>query len=107
MAEYIVVEKNNELGRIAVNKSVITSIVELSIQEVENAIVIPSTRLKNTTTAKVEKGELSVYIEMNLKFGANVNATCELVQNKVYENLQFMTGLKTKEIMITVVNFEN
>ena len=53
MAEYIVVEKNNELGRIAVNKSVITSIVELSIQEVENAIVIPSTRLKKTTTYKM------------------------------------------------------
>ena len=47
MAEYIVVEKNNELGRIAVNKSVITSIVELSIQEVENAIVIPKWKKGN------------------------------------------------------------
>ncbi|MBW9211869.1 MULTISPECIES: Asp23/Gls24 family envelope stress response protein [Terrabacteria group] len=107
MAEYIVVEKNNELGRIAINKSVIASIVELSIQEVENAVVIPSTRLKRPITIKVEKGALSVFIEMNLKFGANVNATCELVQNKAYENIQFMTGLKPKEIMITVANFEN
>lgn len=107
MAEYIVVEKNNELGRIAINKSVISSIVELSIQEVENAITIPNTRLKKSTTIKIEKGQLSVFIEMNLKFGANVNATCELVQNKVYENIQFMTGLTPKEIMITVENFEN
>ncbi len=106
MAEYIIVERNNELGRIAINKSVISSIVELSINDVENAIAIPNTRLKKSTIVKTENGKLSIAIEINLKFGANVSATCELVQNKVYENIKFMTGLIASDIMVTVANFE-
>ena len=38
--------------------------------------------------------------------GANVKATCELVQNKIYENIEFMTGFKAADVTVNVVDFE-
>ena len=44
--------------------------------------------------------------DIHVKYGANINATCEQVQNKIYENILFMTGFKTSEVSVNVTGFE-
>ena len=39
-------------------------------------------------------------------YGVNVNATCEKVQNRIYENVAFMTGFKPNEVTVNVTGFE-
>ena len=41
-----------------------------------------------------------------MKYGANVNATAELLQNKIYENILFMTGYKASDVTVNVTGFE-
>ena len=37
----------------------------------------------------------------------NVEQTCELVQNRIYENILFMTGFKANSVTVNVSGFEN
>ena len=57
-------------------------------------------------TVKIEKGQLYVSVDVKVKYGANVNATAELLQNKIYENILFMTGFKASDVAVNVEGFE-
>ena len=52
------------------------------------------------------ENKLHIYADVKVKYGANVNTTCELVQNKIYENVLFMTGFRASEIAVNVIGFE-
>lgn len=106
MADYIVVNEQNDLGLIAINKNVFKSICEISIADIENAVALEESRFNKPVKIRIEKNQLYVDLMINIKYGANVNATCELVQQKVYENIVFMTGFKPCQVTVTVNNFE-
>ncbi len=103
--EYVVLNEKVELGRIAINKSVIQSISEISIADIENASLAPVTRFSKPVTIRIEDNKLTVEADIEVKYGANASVTSELVQNKIYENILFMTGFKANDISINVVGF--
>jgi len=85
--DYVILNKDSsENGIIAINKSVFKSIAEITIDDLDHA----------------ERAETDIHV----KYGANINATCEQVQNKIYENILFMTGFKTSEVSVNVTGFE-
>lgn len=104
--DYVVIEKNEENGLIAINKSVFESIAQISIDDVENAIALKQGRFTKPVSVKIEKGQLYVTADIKVKYGANVNATAELLQNKIYENILFMTGFKASDVAINIEGFE-
>ena len=104
--DYVVIEKDNDNGMIAMNKSVFESIATISIDDVENAVALKQGKLYKPVTIKIEKGQLFVSADIKVKYGANVNATAELLQNKIYENILFMTGFKPTDVAINVQGFE-
>ncbi len=105
--DYVVLNENSSSnGMIAINKSVFQSVAEISVDEVENAVRIPDTRLSRSVQAKIEKGRLLISADIKVKYGANVNATAELLQNKIYENILFMTGYKAQDVTVNVTGFE-
>lgn len=104
--DYIVLNNRKESGMIAINKSVFQSISEISIDDVENASKIASTAFSKPIQIKIIKNKLHILADIKVKYGANVNATCELVQNKIYENVEFMTGYKPSEVTVNVIGFE-
>lgn len=107
MADYVVLNNNSgNYGMIAINKRVFQSIAEYSIDDIENAVRVPATRWNNPVTAKVEDNKLVIDADIHIKYGASVSATCELVQNKIYENILFMTGYKTSNVSVNVIGFE-
>ena len=59
------------------------------------------------TRVGIRRGvKLNIIVDINVKYGANVNATCELVQNKIYENVAFMTGYKPNDVTVNVLGFD-
>lgn len=104
--DYVVLSENNENGMIAINKSVFRSIAEISIDDIQNAIRITETRFTKPMSVKIENNRLIINTDIRIQFGANVNQTCELVQNKIYENILFMTGYKASEVTVNVTGFD-
>ena len=104
--DYIVLDKKNENGLIAINKSVFESIAEISISDIDNALPIKGTRFNKPVNIKIDHGVLSITADIRVKYGANVNATAELLQNKIYENILFMTGFKADNVTVNVDGFE-
>lgn len=104
--DYVVLNEENELGMIAINKSVLQSIAEISIDEIENSVLISSARFTKPLQIRIEDNKLNISADLKVRYGANVQATCELVQNKIYENILQMTGFKANEVTVNVIGFE-
>lgn len=104
--DYIVLDKKSGTGMIAINKSVFESIAEISISDIENALPLKSSRFNKPITIRIDHGVLTVTADIRVKYGANVNATAELLQNKIYENILFMTGFKADNVTVNVEGFE-
>ena len=104
--DYVVLNEKNENGLIAINKTVFKSIAEISIDDIENAIRVPQARFTKPLTVKVDSNQLHITADIKVKYGSNVAATCELVQNKIYENIVFMTGFKPADVTVNVIDFE-
>ncbi len=105
--DYIILheEKNNDNGIIAINKSVFQSIAEISVSDIENAYTSIG-KFNKPIQVKIVKNKLEVTADIKVRYGANVNTTCELVQNKIYENILFMTGYKVNDVKVNVEGFE-
>jgi uncharacterized alkaline shock family protein YloU len=104
--DYVVLNEEQDGGMIAINKSVFRSIAEISIDDIENAVKVPEARFTSPLTVKIVENKLHIAADIKVKYGANVAATCELVQNKIYENILFMTGFKASDVTINVVGFD-
>ncbi len=104
--DYVMLKGETANGVIAINKSVFQSIAEISIDDVENAIRLKEAAFSKPVSVKIEDNKLNVAADIKVKYGASVAATCELVQNKIYENILFMTGFKANNVAINVTGFE-
>ena len=105
--DYVILNKDHsENGLIAINKSVFQSIAEISIDDIDNAEKSEATKFSRPVTIRIQDNKLMIDTDIHVRYGANVNATCELVQNKIYENILFMTGFHASEISVTVSGFE-
>ncbi len=104
--DYVILNENKELGLTAINKSVLKSIAEISIDDIENAVRLHESGFFKPLAVKIEDNALLISADIKVKYGANVAATCELVQNKIYENILFMTGIKPTDVTVNVVGFE-
>lgn len=105
MAQDYILFKEREHGRIAINKSVFQSIAEISVNDVENAVCLESNKFSKPVTVKIDKNKLHIHADVMIKYGVNVNSTCEIIQNKIFENISFMTGYKPSSITVTVTGF--
>lgn len=103
--DYVKLDNDQEYGMIAINKSVFESIADISIDEIDNAVKIRN-RFSHPISVHIDKGELRITAEIKVKYGATVSATAELLQNKIYENILFMTGYKAADVTVNVEGFE-
>lgn len=104
--DYVVLNGNNEYGMMAVNKSVFESIAKISLAEIENVCDVVSGAFTRPIQTKIVKNKLNITADVKLRYGANVNVTCELAQNKIYENIAFMTGFRPSSVAVNVTGFD-
>ena len=98
--DYVVLKNRSEDGMIAINKEVIHSIARLSLNDIEDAQ--PAGK---GVQVRIEKNRLWIRTDINVRYGASVSATCELVQRTVFDNVLFMTGLKPYNVSVSVAGF--
>lgn len=103
--DYIILKDKTENGMIAINKSVFESIAEISMQDIED-IKTSINPFNKPIQIKIEDNKLVIAVDVKVRYGANVNATCEKVQNKIYENIAYMTDFKPNEVTVNVAGFE-
>lgn len=100
--EYILLKDSNENGKIALNKSVFKSIVEISLNDTEEVIKLK----ENQIAIKINRNKLEVNAGVVLKTGVNVKAVCENLQKSIYDNIFMMTNIKCNNIAIDVLGFK-
>lgn len=104
--EYLIIPENRQnLGLIALSKHVLESITCYAIEEENGWYVGPKNAFRQPVVCKVTDNKLEVSVDVRLKYGLNINTSCEAIQNKIYQIIQQMTDIKCDNIKINVVGF--
>ena len=104
--EYIIIPANKkDNGIIALSKHVLESIAGYAVEEEEGCYLTQKTTFRRPVFCKVVDNRLTVSIDVKLEYGLNINATCEMIQNKVAQIVQQMTDIKCDNIKVNVVGF--
>ncbi len=104
--EYILIkEKIDETGLIALSKGVFEKISEISIEEEENVSLVEAGALRKSVQCKIVNNQLNVTVEVKIKYGANVNASCEKLQERISLNVYQMTNMKCNLVDVKVAGF--
>ncbi len=104
--EYLLLEEGNEIGKISLSKTVFELISDITVEELENIEKAPSGKFSQSIHCKIEKNQLSVAVNVKVKYGANVNAECERLQHRIHQNILQMTNIDCNKIHITVSGFD-
>ena len=99
-------KNSDENGKVALNKNVFGSIVQISMDDVEGLLKEEDNRFHNPITVKIEDNKLMISVEVKVQYGSKVNQICENLQHKVYDNILLMTNIKCSQIEIKVTGFE-
>lgn len=104
--EYIVIHDGNQkLGLIAMSKHVIESITRCSIEEEQEFVLPEPSRFHSPIACRIVDNKLNICCEVRIRYGTDVNKTCEALQHKIQQMLLQMTDLTCPCIEINVVGF--
>ena len=103
--EYICIKKTNDLGQIAINKKVLESIARIEIGEEEAALIPDPSRFKEAVNCKISNDSITLTIDIKIGYQLNVNDICSRLQDKIYNSILHMTGVKMDLIDIKVTGF--
>ena len=82
--DYVILNKDNsENGIIAINKSVFKSIAEITIDDLDHAERAEKSSFSKAVIVRIADNKLKIETDIHVKYGANINATCEQVQNTI------------------------
>ena len=100
--EYVLLKDSNEIVKIALNKSVFSSIVNISLDEIEGVV---KPEKDDHIEIKVIKNRLEITVGVIVKNDSNVKTVCENLQKKIFDNILDMTNIKAKTITVDVLGF--
>ena len=104
--EYIALRENNDRGVIALSTAAFQAIAKNVIDEDEKLqLAAGSNPFKYPLVCKIVNDQLVLNVDVKVKYSTNVNAACNSVQSKIFENIEHMTGYKPDIIDIRVVGF--
>lgn len=104
--EYIAAKQKNNIGIIALSKSVFQTIAQIAVEEEENLMLGEGNSLfKYAATCKIQEDQLVISLDVKIKYNTNVNDACARLQNKLYETIEHMSGYAPDIIDIHVVGF--
>lgn len=106
--EYIAIcESKNEIGFIALNKSVFQTIVNNVINEEKNVEFAESNSpfSKVPLSCKLVDEQLVITVSVKVRFNDNINEVSEKIQKKIYENIKHMTGYSPDFIDVKISGF--
>lgn len=110
----ILLQSDDNKGAVLVAEDVVAMIASLAATEVDGVCGMTGTitnelmskvGMKNLTKGvkvTVLGGEVKALLTLQMEYGYNIPATCQLVQNKVKTTIENMTGLVCSEINVRI-----
>ncbi len=95
---------DNENGIIVLKNDVFTSIAFISVQE-ETGVMLDKGTFKKSVTCKIKENQITIGIDLRIRYGQNVQKTCESLQNRVFKAIQDMTDIKCAIVDVNVIGF--
>ncbi|MBF0484811.1 MAG: Asp23/Gls24 family envelope stress response protein [Candidatus Omnitrophica bacterium] len=112
-------ENNKEIGTVQVDKNVLAQVIRLAVAKIDGARLYQSTGLslyfKNLVdkfkaegiTIRVDPpNNLSLKVNLEVRYGLNVNDTAKQVQNQIKEDILKLITINIKSIDIRVRSIE-
>ena len=101
-----------ENGNIQISSEVVSSIVTIAINEMDNFELAPESFVtkvfqKNEKVIKIESdetGNVSVTANVCAKYGIKIKDEARKLQESIIENVEIMTGLNIVEVNLHVVS---
>lgn len=103
--EYIAVKGKNELGMIAINKTVFQTIAQIAVEEEDKVVLAESSAFKSPLTCKIADDQLVLNVDIKVHYSANVNECCARLQNRIYDSIKHMSEYAPDVIDIRVTGF--
>ena len=103
--EYIALQQKNEIGLIALSKSVFQTIAAIAVEEEDNISLADSTPFYYPLSCKIKNDQLILSLDIKVKYNVNTNEVCSRLQNKIYESISHMTDYIPDIIDVHVLGF--
>lgn len=107
--------KENNQGTLVISESVIDFILDVAVEETEGVELIVSPvkhtlrkivgirkRNKSQYEDKIEETGLSLRVEVAIDFGEIIPITCFMLQERIKNDVERMTGLRVEEVNVIV-----
>ena len=101
--EYIRIDKESPKGTAALSSDVFKNIVQIEVSRNED--VIPAKKENDYVTSKLADQQLTLNLLLKLRLGCNVAEVCGNLQDKIHEDILWMTGVDCKDINLDIVGF--
>lgn len=104
--EYIAVKQNHELGMIALSKTVFETIAHIAVDEADGLTLDdPFNPFKNSIHCKIQNDQLTLTVNVKVKYDVNVKTACAKLQDTIHENITHMTDYTPDVIDVRVAGF--
>jgi len=104
--EYIDLQiKTEDNSKIALSKGVFESIIRTTLDEDSKAVLPEQSAFSKYVICKIVNNTLNISVDIKVKYGTNVNDTCERLQERIFQNIYQMTDIKCYFIDIRVIGF--
>lgn len=105
MAQEYLAMKNKEKGMIAINTTVFETIAKICIEEEKDIVLSDPSYFKNAISCKMENDKLILTLNVKVHYNAKVNEVCSMLQDKIYNDVKFMTDCTMDMITVNVNGF--
>jgi uncharacterized alkaline shock family protein YloU len=102
--EYVLLKQKEDLGMIAITKHAFELITTFSIEDDED-VVLHTSKFSRPVTVKLSNNKLHIKVDVNVKYGKNVNTVIDRLQEKIAKSIFNMTDYQSSSVDINVVGF--
>jgi len=101
--EYINIDNKENRGDVALSTQVLKDIAAIALARCEDAY--PAKKESDSIVCKYVKDELSLALNLKLKYGCAVTDVCSKLQEKIHDDILQMTGIDDYKITLDIVGF--
>ena len=102
--EYLLAKNKNQLGQIALSKSVFETIAKIAVEE-EEQLALADGAFRSALTWKITDDQLIITLDVKVKYLAKVEEICARLQAKIYDSISHMSDYSPDVIDIRIVGF--
>ncbi|MBQ9987382.1 MAG: Asp23/Gls24 family envelope stress response protein [Erysipelotrichales bacterium] len=103
--EYFAINTSSKTGIFALTTGVFETIAEIAISESDAAVLGETAPFRRSVTCKLSEDKMVISAEVKVKYGLNVTAVCEDLQQRIYSAILHMSDIKADAVEIKVIGF--